>query len=345
MRELARAGRVLNTWFYDNMRQLPWRQTRDPYCIWVSEVMLQQTRVETVLRYYDRFLHRFPTVQSLASADKDEVFKLWEGLGYYRRAEYLIKGAQFIVASCNGEFPKTSENLRKIPGIGDYTAAAVAAQAFGEKAAAVDGNVLRVTARLTGFEDPIDKPTAKAKAAAASLAMMPEGEAWSHTQAMMELGALICLPKAPRCNLCPVQDFCRAWAMGMEQELPVRPAKRGQTVIPRTIYLITDGARWLIRRRPEEGLLRGMWEFPGEDAGEEGFLLPFVITRRENAMACRHVFTHRIWDMQAQLLTVAPCDPPERCQWVTAEELAALALPSAVSPFRTWILNANGNCP
>ena len=338
MSELARAGRALNLWFYENMRPLPWRQTRDPYCIWVSEVMLQQTRVETVLRYYDRFLAHFPTVQSLASADKDEVFKLWEGLGYYRRAEYLIRGARYIVDTLDGEFPKTAENLRKIPGIGDYTAAAVAAQAFGEKAAAVDGNVLRVTARLTGFEDPIDKPAAKEKAAAASLAMMPQGEAWSHTQAMMELGALICLPKSPRCNLCPVQPFCRAFLLGLEQELPVRPAKKGQTVIRRAVYLITDGTRWLIRRRPEEGLLRGMWEFPGEDAGEEGFLSAFAITCREPAMDYRHVFTHRIWDMQAQLLTVAPCEPPERCRWVTAQELEALALPSAVSPFRTWIL-------
>lgn len=336
MTDLQRAGAALCDWFDENMRPLPWRKNREPYPIWVSEVMLQQTRVETVIGYFERFMVRFPTVQSLAAARRDEVFKLWEGLGYYRRAEYLLKGAQYVVAQLGGVFPRSARELERIPGIGAYTAGAIASMAFGERVAAVDGNVLRVTARLAAYHDPVDLPGTRAKAGEISLAMMPEGRAWSHTQAMMELGACICLPKHPRCNLCPVQDACRAFDMGLEQTLPVKGARKKQLEVQRDVYMITDGRRILLRRRPDEGLLRGMWEFPGEEEAERGFLAGFTVRRRERAVSARHVFTHRIWQMQGWWVEVEPCDAPEGCCWADEGKLAALALPTAMAAFRTF---------
>ncbi len=335
MTGLERAGIELCNWFDENMRPLPWRKDRDPYRIWISEVMLQQTRVETVIGYFQRFMERFPTVKVLAAAQRDEVLKLWEGLGYYRRAEYLLKGAQYVVNQLGGEFPHSARELEQIPGIGAYTSGAIASMAFGERVAAVDGNVLRVTARIAAYHDPIDKPKTRIKAGEISLAMMPEGREWSHTQAMMELGACICLPKHPRCNLCPVQDACRAFELGLEQELPVKGTRKKQLEIRRDIYMITDGRRILLRRRPEEGLLRGMWEFPGEEE-EGGFLDHFRLLKREKAIAARHVFTHRIWQMQGWWIVVEPVDAPERCRWVDEETLDTLALPTAMAAFRSF---------
>lgn len=337
MTDLERAGVALCDWFDGHMRPLPWRENREPYRIWVSEVMLQQTRVETVIGYFERFMARFPTVQALAAAQRDEVLKLWEGLGYYRRAEYLLKGAQYIVTQLDGAFPRSAGELERIPGIGAYTAGAIASMAFGERVAAVDGNVLRVTARLAAYRDPVNLPEARAKAGKISLAMMPEGRVWSHTQAMMELGACICLPRNPRCNLCPVQDVCRAFEQGLERSLPVKGARKKQLEVQRDVYMITDGRHMLLRRRPDEGLLRGMWEFPGEEA-DTGFLAGFTVRRREKAVPARHVFTHRIWQMQGWWIEVAPCAAPEGCCWADEKKLAALALPSAMASFRYYAL-------
>ena len=335
MTDLERAGAALCDWFDDNMRPLPWRENREPYRIWVSEVMLQQTRVETVIGYFERFMARFPTVQALAAAQRDEVLKLWEGLGYYRRADYLLKGAAYIVNQLGGVFPRSARALEQIPGIGAYTAGAIASMAFGERVAAVDGNVLRVTSRIAAYSDPVDLPKTRAKAGEISLAMMPEGRAWSHTQAMMELGACLCLPRNPRCNLCPVQGACRAFALGLERALPVRGARRKQLEVNRDVYMISDGGRVLLRRRPDEGLLRGMWEFPGEEE-DTGFLAGFTVLAREKAVPARHVFTHRIWQMQGWWIEVAPCAAPEGCCWADAEKLEALALPAAMAAFRAY---------
>ena len=331
------AGQALASWFQKNGRDLPWRHTRDPYRIWLSEVMLQQTRVETVLGYYHRFLEKYPDVLSLAAAERDDVFKLWEGLGYYRRAEYLMKAAVYIRDCCGGVFPDTAEALRKVPGIGPYTAGAIAATAFGERAAAVDGNVLRVVSRLDGLHDPVGSTALTEASARAALAMMPPDGAWSHTQAMMDLGATVCLPKAPHCGLCPLRDLCLAFDRGEERELPLRPEKKAKKVISRQVYLLCCDGRVLLRRRPETGLLRGMWEFPADEEGEN-FLAPFAVTARSASVDKVHVFTHRIWEMHSEIVQVKEPATPERCRWMTPAELEAAALPSAMAEFRKAVL-------
>jgi len=328
---LEEKGVILSDWFDAHMRDLPWRHTRDPYCIWVSEIMLQQTRVETVLDYYDRFLARFPTVEALAAADWDEVAKGWEGLGYYRRAKYLLQGAKSLMKEHGGVFPRTAETLRKIPGIGEYTAGAIAAQAFGERAAAVDGNVLRVMTRLENIEDSADLPTTRQRIGALSVSMMPEGRAWSHTQALMELGATVCTPAGPQCGLCPLRDGCEAKRLGRVELLPNKTPKTKPVPVERTVLLLVKNGKVWLRRRPEDGLLAGMWEFP---AAEDGVDCDWK--KLSDGPGHRHVFTHRIWQMKS--IFAEPAELPSGGLWADAAELSALPLPSAMEPFRRAIL-------
>lgn len=339
------AGRRLADWFDENMRDLPWRRTRDPYAIWVSEVMLQQTRVEAVIDYYARFMDAFPTVQALAAAPLDRVNLLWQGLGYYRRAALLHKGAQYICTECGGEFPQTAALLRKVPGIGDYTAGAVAGFAFGEEVPAVDGNVLRVISRLFGIGENVDLPAVRSRFAEIARGMIPPGRVWSHNQALMELGALVCIPGNPRCLLCPVADLCVARARGDSESLPVRNAKKKPKIIDRTVYIVTDGRHVLLHRRPEEGMLAGLWEFPGwPDAdspeGIDPDTLPCDILSRDEVFQAQHVFTHRVWEMQGVHIRVdamCPGELPEGFIWVEREDMASYALPSAMRAFTAYV--------
>ena len=328
---LEEKGVALSDWFDANMRDLPWRHTRDPYCIWVSEIMLQQTRVETVLDYYDRFLACFPTAEALAAADWDAVAKAWEGLGYYRRAKYLLLGAQRLVKDYGGVFPQTAEEMRKIPGIGEYTAGAIAAQAFGERVAAVDGNVLRVMTRLENLEDSIDLPATRQKVGTLSVRMMPQGRAWSHTQALMELGATVCTPTGPRCGVCPLREACEAQRLGRAEVLPNKSPKAKPVPTERTIILLMEGGRVWLRRRPEDGLLAGLWEFPAREDGLDG-----LWEELGAGPSHRHVFTHRVWQMQS--LFARPLVRPAGGLWADETELTALPLPSAMEPFRQAIL-------
>ena len=328
---LEEKGVALSDWFDANMRDLPWRHTRDPYCIWVSEIMLQQTRVETVLDYYDRFLARFPTAEALAAADWDAVAKAWEGLGYYRRAKYLLLGAQSLMKDHGGVFPRTAEELKKIPGIGEYTAGAIAAQAFGERAAAVDGNVLRVMTRLENLEDSIDLPATRQKVGALSVRMMPQGRAWSHTQALMELGATVCTPTGPRCEACPLREACEAKRLGKTELLPRKNPKNKPVPVERTVILLVEGGKVWLRRRPEDGLLAGMWEFPAREDGLAGTWEVLA-----EGPGHRHVFTHRVWQMRS--VFARPVIGPEGGLWADEAELTALPLPSAMEPFRQAIL-------
>ena len=205
---------VLLPWYERNARDLPWRHTKEPYRVWVSEIMLQQTRVEAVIGYYERFMEAFPTVQALAEADEARVLKLWEGLGYYSRARNLQKTAKLLTETQNGAFPDTAEALEKLPGIGAYTAGAVASICFEQPAAAVDGNVLRIIMRMTADDRPIDLPQVKKEIGEALCKVYPKGHCGAFTQALMELGACVCMPKSPKCEDCPTQSFCRAYKAG-----------------------------------------------------------------------------------------------------------------------------------
>jgi len=336
--DLQRIGTVLCDWFDENGRDLPWRHTRDPYAVWVSEVMLQQTRVETVLRYYDDFMEAFPTVEALARAPEEVVLKAWEGLGYYRRARYLQRGARYILEERKGEFPRTPEELRKVPGIGEYCAGSIASLAFGVPVPAVDGNVLRVLSRIHRIEDPIDRPAGRQTITDIALAMIPSGRVWSHNQALMELGALVCLPKVCRESICPVRNECLALRSGMTETLPVKSARKEATAVERRIYLCIRDNRILVRQRQKgDGLLEGLWEFPGEDADSQaGSVWPFALSQEPSVLA-RHVFTHRIWEMKGyEVLWPEGLPLPPHCRWADREELFRLPFPSAMKTFLAW---------
>lgn len=255
-------GQLL-AWYQKNARELPWRFTIDPYAILVSEVMLQQTRVDTVIPYYSRWINRFPDVNSLAHASEDEVLRTWEGLGYYSRARNLHRAAQLIVQMHNGIIPAAAETLQQLPGIGAYTAAAVASIAFGKNELAVDANIRRVASRLFDLPDLLGSPALDTAARSTLLEQMPPGNAGDFNQALMELGACICLPRQPLCSSCPVQAFCLAYRNGTTSERPVKPGKPAIPHLQVTAAVIWQEGKVLLAKRPASGLLGGMWEFPG----------------------------------------------------------------------------------
>lgn len=264
---LARAREALVAWYRVSRRDLPWRRTRDPYAIWISEAMLQQTRVETALHYYTRFLERFPTLGALASADVADVYERWAGLGYYRRAHNLHAAARVVHERFGGALPDDVERLRELPGIGRYTAGAIASIAFDRPAPILDGNVERVLARFVGLREDV-----KAKASATRLWEMAEALASGPApgdlnQALMELGALVCTPRAPRCEACPIAADCDARAHGDADALPVRAAKAAPRVLRSVAALVLRGRRALAVRRAPGALLGGLWELPGVEIG------------------------------------------------------------------------------
>ena len=295
-------------WYSKHARQLPWRGTTDPYAVWVSEIMLQQTRVETVIPYYLRWIERFPTVQSLAAASEQEVLSIWEGLGYYSRARSLHKAAQVIVDEFNARLPQDVELLRHLPGIGRYTAAAIASIAFGKDEPALDGNIRRVLARLFNVIEPARSPSGEQRLWDLAQAHLPPGQAGDYNQAMMDLGAMLCTPRAPDCAHCPLAHLCQAYALGVQEERPVmekNPPIPHHTVTAAVIQ--QDGAGQempvLLARRPSRGLLGGLWEFPGGKL-QEGEDLPSCLKREiceelgvsihvdEAFGIYRHAYTH-----------------------------------------------------
>ena len=331
---------VLLPWYRENARALPWRATVDPYPIWVSEIMLQQTRVAAVLGYYARFLEAFPTVEDLAAAPEEQLMKLWEGLGYYSRARNLQKAAKMVAE--RGVFPDTYEGLLALPGVGDYTASAIASAAFGRREAAVDGNVLRVVMRIADCGADIAEPKVKAAVRGAVQAVMPEKaeEIRIFNQAMMELGATVCVPNGePKCGVCPAQDFCLACAHGTAMDLPVKKAKKARRVEEKTVYVLVRDGKAALRRRGEQGLLAGLWEFPNvpgklEESHaaaplKEWGLVPKAWKRK---LTAKHIFTHVEWHMTGYVLEVEG-GGAEELLWVDAEGLTAHAVPSAFGKF------------
>ena len=310
----------LLSWYKKNARSLPWRENISPYKVWVSEIMLQQTRIETVKGYYARFMEAFPTVKALANADMEDVLKLWEGLGYYSRARHMHACAQKICAEFGGVFPESAAVLKTLPGIGDYTAGAVASLAYNRPEPAVDGNVLRVYARLNRCEANMGDAAVKKSVREELRALYPAGECATFTSAWMELGEVICTPAAPDCAVCPLAAFCKAHADHEETAYPRLPQKKPRRIEKRNVYLLLCGNRCAVRKRPEAGLLAGLWELPNS----ENEPVP------DGAEACGeavHVFSHVEWHMRGYILRVEQELPGYT--WVKREERLAKAIPSA----------------
>jgi A/G-specific adenine glycosylase len=257
-------------WYRRHRRELPWRGETDPYCIWVSEVMLQQTQVTTVMPYYHRFLAKFPTVAAVADAPLEDMLKAWEGLGYYARARNLHRAAVEIADKFGGMIPDNYANLRRLPGFGDYTAGAVASIAFGEAVPAIDGNVKRVLARLFAIDTDLARNPAARQVREAAAALVDPDAPGDWNQAVMELGATVCLPQSPTCQLCPLDDLCEGRRRGIERKLPVKPVKKALPHYDVTAAVISHNGKMLIAQRPPDGMLGGLWEFPGgkREAGE-----------------------------------------------------------------------------
>ena len=326
-------------WFRQNARDLPWRRDREPYHVWLSEIMLQQTRVEAVKGYYARFLEAAPDVFALSKLPEDRLLKLWEGLGYYNRARNLQKCAR-VLAENGGRFPETKEELRKLPGIGDYTAGAIASICFGQPCAAVDGNVLRVSARVLEDETPIDDAAFKKKLAAALGSVYPAGRCGDFTQALMELGATVCVPNGPpKCEACPIRAHCLASEHGTAQKLPVKKPKKPRREEARTVFLLRCGDHSAVRKRPEAGLLAGLWELPNtegllDEAAVGAFLsgLGLGDVRLRAVRDGEHIFTHIRWAMRCYTAECAAM--PEAFTWVTTAQLhGEVSLPTAFRQF------------
>ncbi len=256
-------ARLLIGWYRQHARDLPWRGISDPYAVWVSEIMLQQTRVDTVIGYYLRWMERFPTVQNLAQASEDEVLRLWEGLGYYSRARNLHKAARVVVEQWGGSLPASRTELEKLPGIGRYTAGAIASMAFGLDEPALDGNLKRVLARVFDIAIPLTSSEGKIRLDRLLSEHLPHGQAGDFNQAMMDIGATLCLPKNPDCAKCPVVSICQANRLGVQEQRPAEEKRRPVPSVTVTAAVIWRDGRVLLARRPENGLLGGLWEFPG----------------------------------------------------------------------------------
>ena len=290
-------------WYALSRRVLPWREEPTPYRVWISEIMLQQTRIEAVIPYYRRFLAELPDVAALAAVEEDRLLKLWEGLGYYSRARNLKKAAQLVMRDFGGELPRSAAALRRLPGIGDYTAGAIASIACGEGSPAVDGNVLRVVSRLLESEADILAPGTRKAVTALLRESYPSGErAALTTEGLMELGETVCVPNGPpKCERCPLRALCRAHAHGSAERYPVKSPPRPRRIEERTVLLLRCGQRWAIRQREKQGLLAGLWEFPNEPGYLEEEALRARFPQALSLSPCgaaRHIFTHVEWHMR-----------------------------------------------
>lgn len=298
---------ALLDWFQAHRRDLPWRESpRDPYGVWVSEIMLQQTRVEAVKPYYENWMTRFPTLASLAEADEDEVLRQWQGLGYYSRVRNLHEAVQEVQKSYGGAVPQTLKEMKSLKGVGDYTAGAVLSIAYGKAVPAVDGNVLRIFSRLYGIEENILSPAVKKEVTALAETQIPHDRPGDFNEALMDFGATVCIPKNPRCEECPVVSYCQAHHDGKQHELPLRLRKKDIPTEKIAVLVVSYGHSWLIHRRPSKGLLAKMWEFPnavmaGNGPDEvEALVHSLGVEWDHNVTFCgevMHVFSHKRWHM------------------------------------------------
>jgi len=335
----------LLAWYRAEARPLPWRSSLSPYRVWVSEIMLQQTRIEAVIPYFERFMTELPTVRDLAAVSDERLMKLWEGLGYYSRARNLKKAAIQICEQYGGELPADYDRLRGLAGLGEYTAGAVASIAFGIPVPAVDGNVLRVVSRLTADFEDVMKTATRRRHTETVQGWMPHDAAGDFNAALMELGERICLPNtAPRCEICPLSAVCEGHKKGVAVLLPVRRAKTKRRVERRTVFAITTDEptpRVLLHKRSQKGLLAGLWELPQSESDDpaaataaicENYGLAVRDTRTIGEGV--HLFSHIEWRMQGVQIRTAHFPPPPAHVWATLEEVhTQYALPAAFRPF------------
>ena len=330
---------LLLPWFAAHKRNLPWREDREPYHIWLSEIMLQQTRVEAVKGYYSRFLQALPSISALAEAPEDVLLKLWEGLGYYSRVRNLQKAAQKILKEHGGSFPREYDAILALPGIGAYTAGAISSICFDEPKAAVDGNVLRVLSRFEADAADISLEQTKKRAAQRLEAVYPEGNCGNFTQALMELGATVCLPNgAPLCEQCPIRAYCKARQQGTQLNYPVKAAKKPRRQEDRTVLILLRDNKIALCKRPKKGLLAGLWQLPDVtgkletqqalDLAESwGFRPTDLLQMQEKT----HIFTHITWNMRGYYLR---CAGEGNFQWFDRNELSThIGLPTAYRQF------------
>jgi A/G-specific adenine glycosylase len=346
----------LLAWYASHRRDLPWRRTRDPYHIWVAEVMLQQTQVATVIPYYARFLARFPTVEALAAAPLDEVLKAWEGLGYYARARHLHAAARQVATEFDGQMPDTMDGLLSLPGVGRYTAGAILSTAFGQDVLAIDGNVRRVLSRVFAVEEDVTRGAGQRRLWALAEELLPPGRAGDFNQALMDLGATVCTPRAPSCGQCPLAEDCQAHQVGQEERFPVRRRRRAIPHYEVAAGVVWNGqGRFLIAQRPLDGMLGGLWEFPGGKREPEETLEACL--RRELAeelgievavgarlTVVQHAYTHFRITLHAFHCRVVAGQPrPLDCadwRWVSLDDLPRFAFSAAdhqiIAALRAW---------
>ena len=344
-------------WYDNNRRILPWRENATPYRVWVSEIMLQQTRVEAVKPYFERFMEALPDIETLALAEEEKLLKLWEGLGYYSRVRNLKKAAMQIMEEYGGVMPSSCEELLNLKGIGSYTAGAIASIAYGKKVPAVDGNVLRVISRITMSEEDILLPAVKKKTEEELLAIMP-ARPGDFNQAMMEIGAMVCIPNgAPKCEECPLKDICKAKENNVQSQYPKKGKKKARSVEEKTIMIIRDAGTVALHKRPEKGLLAGMYEFPsleGHKTAEE--VVDWISQKGLKALRvlplsdATHIFTHKEWHMKAYMIRVDELAEKKESllkeNWIFAEAAQAeekYPLPSAFQAYTKYLEIKQGN--
>lgn len=330
-------------WYLEEKRNLPWRNTSDPYKIWVSEIMLQQTRVDTVIPYYNRFIDAFPTMVDLANADEEHLLKQWEGLGYYSRVRNLQAGVREVVETYGSEVPKTREEISSLKGVGPYTAGAILSIAYGRPEHAVDGNVMRVLSRVLLIKEDIAKPKTRKIFEQAVTEIIDHDDPSSFNQGLMELGAVICTPTSPKCLLCPVRENCAAFYAGEQNHLPIKTKSKKTKTLQYDIYIIQNSKNQLLmERRPETGLLANMWQFPMiEYTNREMDTIPELQNRysiqfnKENELGTfKHIFSHLTWEMNCFVGHAEEVSLPDHCEWLSFDEIKVIPMP--VPMLKIW---------
>ena len=335
---------TVTAWFRENQRDLPWRKDQDPYHVWDSEIMLQQTRVEAVREYYRRWMEALPTIRDLAESSEETLLKLWQGLGYYNRVRNMQKAAQMIMQEYHGVFPDQYDEIRRLPGIGEYTAGAIASNCFDRRIAAVDGNVLRVMSRLTEDDSDILKQATKRQYARLLQEIYPENHCGEFTQGIMEIGAVICVPNgSPKCEICPVWEFCGAKEHQSIGRYPVKAAKKERKIIEMTVFILTCKDRTAVQKRPAGGLLAGLYQYPNLQqnmsasealkAVEEWGGQPSGLSRRSEY---RHIFSHVEWHMTGYYISCEreTSGPGKDFVWADSRQMEeSIPLPSAFQYF------------
>lgn len=317
---------LLNPWYIEHKRDLVFRKHQDPYCIWVSEIMAQQTRIDTMLPYFERWIEKWPTIEALADASIEEVLKAWEGLGYYNRARKLHEGAKLVVEKYDGKLPCNLEELKKIPGIGFYTAGAIGSIAFGLRAPAVDGNVLRVISRLLKIDEDITTKSTVDKIYKIVYDFMEDCDTSCFTQGLMEIGALICTPKNPDCIHCPLASRCKSLKDGTQMNYPIKKAAKKPKEIELNVYLIQNEDQLLLTDECADGLMRGLYRLPQFEN------IPEALKEAELKERRKHVFSHRIWNMNCYIYKQAVS--LENCFWIKADEIENVPI---VTAHKKWL--------